>query len=320
MNKDTDICPLCNGLKTKILFSTKTACQEFHLIQCEKCELIRTVPSPADESRPVRNFTAYYGKGANKFVPFIQMMRNKIMKLRAGYYLSFIPDSIQTPKILDVGCAEGRFLKAFLKYGCQCWGIEHFFYPSQRFTNSDQINYLKGAPQNLDLPEGVFNLIFLWHVLEHMDNPRLIMSRLYELLAPDGVLVLAVPNFSSMEAKRFKRFWFHLDVHWHKYHFNRRSIGYLITKTHFTIIKSSTRCLEQGPYGLLQSILNVMDWPGNEFYEALKGNLTPGRAFYLLIQSFIGIFLLIPVFAVSLVTSSMERGSVLKLILKKDSN
>ena len=316
-DKDFGPCPLCHGSKTKVLFSTRTLASKFYLVQCKICELTRTFPLPSDEVLSVHDIHSYYGKDVHKFNPCVQKIRNLIMRMRAKYYLSFISNSIQTPRILDVGCAEGSLLKSFLGYGCQCWGIEHPSYPDQRFLDSDRIVYLQGDLHNIHLPEGSFDLIFLWHALEHMDNPQLIMSRLYKLLSPKGAIIVAVPNFSSMEARRFKQFWFHLDIPWHKYHFNEKSIGYLITKNHLRVIRTSTLCFEQGPYGLLQSILNAMGWPKNEFYEALKGNLTYRRSIHVVIQFFIGVFLLIPVFSVSFLTSNRGRGPVLKLILKK---
>ena len=319
-DKDFGPCPLCHGSKTKVLFSTKTSLSEFHLVQCRVCELTRTFPLPSDEVLRVHDIYSYYGRDVHKFNPCVQKIRNLIMRMRAKRYLSLIPDSTQTPKILDVGCAEGRLLKSFLEYGCQCWGIEHPSYPAQRFFDSDRIVYLQGDLHAINLPEGEFDLIFLWHALEHMDNPQLIMSRLHKLLAPKGAIIMAVPNFSSVEARRFKQFCFHLDIPWHKYHFNERSIRYLIIKNNLKIIRKSTICFEQGPYGLLQSIFNAMGWPKDEFYEALKGNFKYRRAIHLLIHFFIGVFLLIPVFFVSLFTSIGVRGPVLKLILKKEKN
>jgi len=309
-------CPLCHGSKTKVLFSKKTPLSGFHLVQCRVCELTRTFPLPSDEVLRVHDIHSYYGRDVHKFNPRVQRIRSFLMRMRAKHYLSFISDSIQTPKILDVGCAEGRLLKSFLEYGCQCWGIEHPSYPAQRFLDSDRIVYLQGDLHTMNLPEGLFDLIFLWHALEHMDNPLLVMSRLQKLLAPQGAIIVAVPNFSSMEARRFKQFWFHLDIPWHKYHFNEKSIRYLITKAHLRVIRMSTLCVEQGPYGLLQSILNAMGWPQNEFYEALKGNLTQGRSIHIIIQLFIGVFLLIPVSSVSLLTSQRGKGPVIKLILR----
>jgi 2-polyprenyl-3-methyl-5-hydroxy-6-metoxy-1,4-benzoquinol methylase len=311
-------CPLCNGSKMKRLFSSATDFSEFHLVQCQTCKLTRTFPLPNDEIRHIHDIDSYYGRDVNKFNPHVQKLRHRIMRMRAKHYLSLIPDSDQPPKILDVGCAEGRLLKSFHEYGCQCWGIEHPSYPSQRFLNTERIVYLQGNLQAMNLPEGAFDLIFLWHTLEHMDDPQLIITRLYDLLAPRGAMIVAVPNFSSTEARRFKQFWFHLDIPWHKYHFNEKSVRYLIRKTHLKIIKISTLCFEQGPYGLLQSILNTMGWPKNEFYEALKGNLTRRRSIHVIIQLFIGLFLVLPISFVSLLTSYGGRGPVLKLILKKE--
>jgi hypothetical protein len=90
-----------------------------------------------------------------------------------------------------------------------------------------------------------------------------------------------------------------------------------MTENHLRIINISSFCSEQGPYGLLQSILNAMGWPKNEFYEAIKGNLTQPRSIYIIIQLFIGLFLVIPVFFVSFLVSIKERGPIIKLILKK---
>jgi SAM-dependent methyltransferase len=301
----------------KLLFSKKTRSSEFQLVQCAGCALTRTIPFPDDEILRLHEPSVYYGKRENKFIPVIQRIRNEIMRTRVKYYLSMIPYSFQRPKILDVGCAEGRLLKAFVEFGCECWGVEHPSYPADRFQEADQSRDLQGDLWGLKLPEGAFDLIFLWHTLEHMDEPQQVMGRLYELLAPKGALIVAVPNFSSMEARRFREFWFHLDVPWHKYHFNERSIKRLVKKHNYRIIRMTTLCLEQGPYGLFQSLLNAMGWRHNQFLEALKGNLASRMTIAVAIQFLLGIFWVIPSVFVSVWTSCMGQGPVLKLILKK---
>lgn len=301
----------------KRLFSTKTRSSEFLLLQCAGCSLTRTIPFPDDEILRLHDTSVYYGKNENKFIPVIQRIRNRIMMTRVKHYLSMIPHWVQNPKILDVGCAEGRLLKAFLEFGCECWGVEHPSYPADRFQNADQIRYLQGELGELELPETAFDLIFLWHTLEHMDDPQMVMARLYKLLAPKGAVILAVPNFSSLEARKFKQFWFHLDVPWHKYHFNERSIKHLLRRHNYRLVRMATFCLEQGPYGLFQSLLNAMGWRHNEFYEALKGNLTSGINLSLAIQFLMGIFLILPTSFVSAWTASIGKGPVLKAILRK---
>gem|GEM_PF-3098801 len=136
-NKAFDPCPLCHGLEAKVLFSSKTAFSEFFLVQCQICGLTRTSPFPDDEILRMYDIYSYYGKDVNKFSPHVQRTRNFIMRVRAKRYLSLIPVSTQTPKILDVGCAEGRLLQSFLEYGCQCWGIEHpFLSPHKDFLTA----------------------------------------------------------------------------------------------------------------------------------------------------------------------------------------
>ena len=316
-NKTCGPCPVCHGTEMKRLFSTKIRSSEFHLLQCAHCTLTRTIPFPGDAILRLHDISVYYGKNQNKFIPFIQRIRNQVMRTRVKHYLSMIPPLVRRPKILDVGCAEGRLLKAFLEVGCQCWGVEHPSYPADRFQDAERIQYFQGDLQRLKLPEGGFDLIFLWHTLEHMDDPQLVMHRICELLAPRGAVIVAVPNFSSIEARKFGRFWFHLDVPWHKFHFSDKSLRVLAGKSELRVVHLSTFSVEQGPYGLIQSILNSNSWPWNEFYEWLKGSRSRGRAIQLVLQLYIVIILLIPGFLASILTSFGSNGSELRLILKK---
>lgn len=319
-DKDVGRCPVCDNPKFRTLYSGQILFSDINLIQCEKCRLTCTHPLPTDEIFQLYGIDFYYGKEKSKFSFFLQEVRNKLMKLRAGHFMALIPDSITTPNVLDIGCAEGRLLKAFHDYGCRCWGIEHAAYPLQRFLKEDSIKYQQGDLQTLDLKEGSFDLVVLWHVLEHMDEPGAVLKRIYRLLSPEGILVLAVPNFSSLEAKRFKDSWFHLDIPWHKYHFSDTTMECLIRKSDLRVIKLNTFCFEQGPYGLFQSILNKMGWAKNEFYEALKGNRNNRRALQLIVQLFMAIILSIPCLIAGYLESLEGKGAILQYILSKESS
>jgi SAM-dependent methyltransferase len=314
---DTTACPSCGEKKITPLFSVNTSCFIFEIVQCTQCGLCRTSPFPTDDILGIHDMPAYYGYGKNKFIPFIQDIRDSIMQARAKHFLSMLTDIKGTPKILDIGCSEGRLLKSFLKFNCQCFGVEHPDYPSERLIYPDRIEYFRGDLENSDLEDNSFDLIFLWHVLEHMDDPAVVMAQVCRLLAPEGLLILAVPNFLSMEAKAFKQFWFHLDIPWHKYHFDVKSMGHLLKKQRLKIIKYSTFCLEQGPFGIIQSVLNNLGFPQNCLYEALKGNSGQRNSFLLTPQILFAILLIIPTLLFTIVSSSKNRGSVLKLILKK---
>lgn len=314
---ESSLCPFCHSQDSTILFDTNTECSRYYIIQCRQCTLARTFPFPTNHILHIHDSTQYYGEKKNKFIPIFQNIRDRLSKIRARSYLSMLPKSGKRPRILDIGCAEGRLLQSFLSRGCDCYGVEHPLYPEKRFLNSDKIKYFVGDLESLDLEDRSFHIIILWHVLEHMDNPDSIISRVRDLLAPEGIFVLAVPNFSSVEIKIFKQLWFHLDLPWHKYHFTKKSLRYVTGKNNFEIIKSSSFCIEQSVFGLLQSILNALRWPKNQLYEAMKGNIYYRSALLLIIQSFIGISILLPCFLISYINSMRENGSVLKLTLTK---
>lgn len=316
-NKKPGPCPLCNEQQRKRIFPVKTDHSEYVIAQCPKCELAQTFPLPADEDLILHDIPEYYGKAVNKFIPVIQKIRDSLMNIRASYYLSLLPKTGYRPKILDIGCAEGRLLNSLLGYGCRCWGIEHKNYPGSRFLSGDRISYIQEDLGKVNLPEKSFDMIFIWHVLEHVDSPDAVVRQACDLLKENGILVLAVPNFSSDEATLFRQAWFHLDVPWHKYHFTEKAIKYLAEKNNFSIIKSTTFCIEQNVFGLVQSLLNYMGWPRNEFYEAIKGNLKNHRISHFIIQSGIAAFIFIPCLLLSFLAAKKNNGSVLKLILKK---
>lgn len=314
---DFGSCPLCHSQDSTVLFDAETKHLKFFIVQCRKCNLARTFPVPDDDILNIHSKSQYYGEKESKFIPVLQRIRERLSKIRARKYLSMLPGSINRPRILDIGCAEGRLLSSFLEYHCECYGVEHPSYPGKRFLNPDKIKYLVGDLESLDLEDGSFHIIILWHVLEHVDKPDEVIKKVYDLLALDGIFILAVPNFSSLEAKVFRHSWFHLDIPWHKYHFTKKSLRYLTEKNNFQEIKSTTFCIEQSVYGLLQSVLNIMGWPRNELYEAMKGSFRLNRALLLFLQSVIGVSILVPCFMFSFLTSITGDESVLSLILQK---
>jgi 2-polyprenyl-3-methyl-5-hydroxy-6-metoxy-1,4-benzoquinol methylase len=311
------VCPLCACQGSKRLFTTVYNQSTFDIRQCNQCNLARTVSLDGITCTDIYDSQQYYGSGKNKFIPFLQNIRSRLSRMRAKRYLSLIPKSIKHPRVLDIGCAEGRLLQSFLEYGCDCYGIEHKSYPCERFLDIDRITYLSGDVDSIELEKGNFDIIVLWHVLEHMDNPDNVIKRIYELLSPEGIVIIAVPNFSCSEAVIFKEYWFHLDIPWHKYHFSKKSLQYLFSNNYLKILSTTTFCLEQGPYGLLQSVLNLTGFKKNSLYEAVKGNYFNCSSLSLLSQLYLAITLLLPCFFISYLNSKTEKGSSYKLVLKK---
>src|SRR5208337_4886157 len=92
-------------------------------------------------------------------------------------------------------------------------------------------------------PEKYFDLVTLWHVLEHMPEPLAALQQVYRLLKPGGRIVIEVPNLASVEAHWLGRHWYHLDVPFHFWHFTPRSLRTMALKAGFQVEAQRTATL-----------------------------------------------------------------------------
>ncbi len=127
--------------------------------------------------------------------------------------------------LLDVGAGTGDFLIQAQKNGWKVHGVEVDEEARNRATEKGL-----NLTTNLDaIKEKQFDVITLWHVLEHMHDLKEQIQRLQKLLKKDGSLVIAVPNHRSFDARYYGRYWAAYDVPRHLWHFSRRSIEHLFS-------------------------------------------------------------------------------------------
>ena len=139
-----------------------------------------------------------------------------------------------TKFLLDVGCGTGDFLVGAKKREWKIRGVE----PNE---NARQITESKTSQKIVkdisELNSDQYDVITLWHVLEHIPNLTEYISQLKLLLKPKGTLLIAVPNYKSYDAKRYGKFWAAYDVPRHLWHFSKRSIKGLFEKEKMEVVK-----------------------------------------------------------------------------------
>jgi 2-polyprenyl-3-methyl-5-hydroxy-6-metoxy-1,4-benzoquinol methylase len=140
-------------------------------------------------------------------------------------------------KLLDIGCATGEFLNYCKNRNWDGQGIE----PDEASRKNGIAKYSLNINEETHLkfiPDGSFDVITMWHVLEHVPllNERIV--ELHNLLRPDGFLFVAVPNSNSHDAKFYNSFWAAYDVPRHLYHFTRDTITRLFLKHSFKLVKT----------------------------------------------------------------------------------
>jgi 2-polyprenyl-3-methyl-5-hydroxy-6-metoxy-1,4-benzoquinol methylase len=136
--------------------------------------------------------------------------------------------------MLDVGCGTGAFLESCQQSGWQVMGME----PDKDARAIAQKKLQAQIKPDLSAlqREKHFNIITLWHVLEHIPNLNEVIPQLHQLLAPNGTLLIAVPNSDSYDATYFKEYWAAYDVPRHLHHFTPSTIKRLFQKHNFTIM------------------------------------------------------------------------------------
>jgi 2-polyprenyl-3-methyl-5-hydroxy-6-metoxy-1,4-benzoquinol methylase len=135
--------------------------------------------------------------------------------------------------ILDIGAGTGDFLNVAKDNGWKTIGIE----PSDRAKGIAVSKGIDFVNATSDLENHSFDVITMWHVLEHVPDLDFQIKELKRLLKPTGSLIIAVPNFKSFDAKHYKEFWAAYDVPIHFWHFSKKAIQSLFEKEEMQLEK-----------------------------------------------------------------------------------
>lgn len=159
--------------------------------------------------------------------------------------------------ILDYGCGNGEFLKYVSMRGMNGIGVEKSNH-SQRICEKKD---LKVFPTIKDLTNKRFDIISLWHVLEHVSNPSKTISALSSLLSNRGYFIIAVPNIQSIDSQIFKSEWAGLDVPRHIWHFTPQGLIDLFKKQGYVLIKKRPLILDAYYISLLSARRKKLIFP-----------------------------------------------------------
>ena len=137
-------------------------------------------------------------------------------------------------KLLDIGCGSGDFLSFMEKNFFDVFGVEN----NNTALKICAKKKLKVYNSLEALSDKSFDVITLWHVLEHLPKPEEVIANIHDLLASNGVLVLAVPNFSSHDRLHYQHNWAALDVPRHRWHFTPEGLEQMLSKAGFKLQKT----------------------------------------------------------------------------------
>ena len=239
-NQKYPSCPICNETLIDKVFNTydfSLTKESFDILLCPTCSLQYTFPVPAKEHIAVYyNFTEYISHTDTKkglFNKLYHLVRKFTLLQKANFVQSFTPNKLG--KILDIGSGTGAFANTMKLKGWEVDALE----PDESSRKIAFDNYgLSINPINhfFNLPKNNFDIITLWHVLEHVHDLNDYFVQFNTLLNEKGKLIIAVPNYTSFDATYYKHMWAAYDVPRHLYHFSPKSMKVLCERHNMSII------------------------------------------------------------------------------------
>jgi 2-polyprenyl-3-methyl-5-hydroxy-6-metoxy-1,4-benzoquinol methylase len=219
-------CPLCksgNILNHQLVKDHAVSKKEFTLCRCGDCELLFTNPRPTEEEiGPYYDFKEYYSH-EDQVRSFTQWLYQKIRKSSIQRKVGLIESLVKNGSLLDYGCGTGEFLQEAKKQHWSVRGIE----PSEK-ARAQALGKLPTEVLTTlnELPEDdTYDVITLFHVLEHIHSLRKTIKKLVNYLKSNSYVVIAVPNPESADAIHYGSDWAGYDVPRHLYHFSQKSMA-----------------------------------------------------------------------------------------------
>ena len=239
--------------------------ESFALVECQNCQLLYTNPRPTQENLPKyyqsQDYISHTSK-ANNLTNIVYKIA-RFYTIRRKYKL--ITKYQQTGKILDYGCGTGNLLRYFQNKNWSVKGVEPDPNARHIATKENKLEVIENI--NKIGKEEKFDVIMLWHVMEHIADLKKTARKLVRHLEDNGIMIIAVPNHKSYDAAYYKENWAGYDVPRHLYHFNQLNIKELFTKMKVKL--KETHPMKLDPYYVaLLSEKNI--GKPNNYLKAIK--------------------------------------------------
>ena len=273
-------CPVCSHTQFEkyLLVQDHTVSQrEFQIVRCQACGFLFTNPRPPAHAIGQYYDSADYISHHDEATTLMSRVYNGVRNYTTRQKLRLIERVSPRPQgtLLDLGCGTGYFLSQCQQQGWTTVGTE----PDAHARQVAQGRVGEKVFQDIESPyfKGKsFDVITMWHVLEHVHELSGTLTWLHQHLVSDGTLIVAVPNPESYDAQKYQAKWAAYDVPRHLYHFTRATMAQLMEKHAFRVASIhpmwfdsyyfsmlSTR-YQRGQTSLPQSVLagSVSNWKG----------------------------------------------------------
>ena len=246
-NHQTLQCPFCKSEKTKIAFFLKdhsVSKETFSLFDCNDCGLRFTNPIPDASAIGKYYQSEDYISHSNTKKGIVNTLYHAARDFMIQQKINWIKSFTTNKKLMDIGCGTGHFLNALKQKGFEVKGVEVDDGARNFAITEFGLQVVTPDVFLSETPADNVGVITLWHVLEHIHQPVDFFRKINESLTQDGILMIAVPNFTSADASYYGDFWAAYDVPRHLWHFSPAFIEKWVKSQGFKLIAKKSLILD----------------------------------------------------------------------------
>ncbi len=270
-------CPLCGSAANSLICKSPNVHMAVfrdifaeHVVRCNGCGFVFTNPRPTPKALE-RYYTDDYtleGLSVPKSLDEFLGDSHKEIWFSKDRDLRLISQQKSSGHLLDIGCASGTLLWLAKQKGFSVHGVEVGRHSVEFVSNVLGIEVFCGQLEDARFPDSSFDVVTMFHSLEHVPNPRTVVREVRRILADSGVLIVVVPNYSAWSSQKHGANWTWLQPQNHYSHFTPKSLLHLLAREGFSC---ELRC-EEGRYGDSEIRKSNSESEVSRLFAELKGS------------------------------------------------
>lgn len=320
-------CYLCGKDSPLILFKAKDFFSKtedlFSIVKCKVCGLIYLNPRPSKDMMEFYYPKEYWWKDENvhkrTLNRIIGRLEDEYRSVVIRDHMAFLKTILRRRglwrplgvKLLDIGCGTGLFLNMCKKWGLQGFGIDQSQEAVNHANRMYGVNCKVGTITEGLFPKGHFDVITMFHVLEHLPNPLETLKLVGDFLKDEGDIIIQVPNVDSIQFQLLKIRWLGLHIPRHLVNYSFSTLRKMLEMVGLQIVKVKFFSLRDSTPLLISSLLPMLD--------PFLLRVNHAKTIKLIFSQFIYLFLVMLFTPLVYLESLLHRGAVILVHVKKNS-
>ena len=297
-------CPICKSQDSKEYFKVRSEGQDYFVQTCSKCQH-RYTWFDFDLGKD-----SLYTDEVYQIVDNRNSVYSKIMDYEYGKVLDQLNKHfVKGSTLLDFGAGKGVFLNLAQNSDFNVTGVETAEERADFAEKKYGLNIIRTMYQGGKIGSGNYDVITLFHVLEHLPQPQTVLKNMITAnLKTDGILIIEVPNLSSLQSRIANNRWMHLDIPRHLSHFSKNRLEDFCDELNLEILKTQYFSLHLGVLGMCHSILSLFGYQGKIIADLKQYNK----------RLILALALVLPVAFISeLIASAFKSGGILRVYCRQ---